>query len=490
MNLLLSLASAGLAILIFPDFNLRLLAPVALTPLLIAASREAAFWRRFLLGEVSGIVYWGGVCHWIEGVLENHGGMAAPLAWFSFAVFCTLKGLHTAVFTALAGPVVSRWWALPGVAALWSGIERLHGKFGFAWLMLGNAGIDMGVPLRLAPAVGVYGVSFAFAMMGAAVALVFLRARRSCLYPLLALPALYVLPEMPEPLAGQDTAVAVQGNAPQSHRWTQEQLRELVRTMGLLSIRQSLDPERPLPTLLLWPESPAPLYFYSDPDFQAEAKRLARTIRTHFLFGTVAYDPRTQAPLNRALLLNPYGEIATSYDKMYLVPFGEFVPPVFSWVNRITQEAGDFQAGRQVVVSRVDNHTLGTVICYESAFPELVRRFVAEGAELVVNISNDGYFGRSAARGQHVLLARMRAAENRRWLLRSTNDGFTVAIDPGGRITDTLPPYEANAGRLNFNWIPLKTPYTTNGDWFAWSSLGLGIVSALLAQILPNRSID
>jgi len=329
--------------------------------------------------------------------------------------------------------------------------------------------------------VGVYGVSFVFAMMATAVAIVILRMPRMFVLPLGMLPLLYLLPDLPPPLAGQDTAVAVQGNAPQSYRWTGEKIRELMTQMSMHSLQVSLDARRPAPTLLLWPESPAPLYFYNDPDFQSEAKRLARSIKTHFLFGTVAYDPNTSAPLNRALLLNPNGEIVSSYDKMYLVPFGEFVPPVFGFVNRITQEAGDFQPGGRVVVSNIDNHKLGTVICYESAFPELVRRFARDGAELIINITNDGYFGRTAARYQHLLLARMRAAENSRWLLRITNDGVTAAIDPGGRLTDQLPPYRDIAGRLNFNWIPARTVYSRHGDWFAWMCLGLGIAGCVAA---------
>ncbi len=482
MNLLLSLLSAGLLILVYPPFDLRILAPVALAPLLIAVSRQDNWYSRFLLGQAAGMFYWGGVCYWIEFVLENHGGMETWLAWVSFLVFCFLKGLHTAVFAALVGPMLGKPWAVLGVAALWTGMERLHGEFGFQWLLLGNAGIEMGVPMRLVPWVGVYGVSFVFAMMSVGVALVVLRAPRSFLLPLAILPPLYLLPDLPPPLAGQDTAVAVQGNAPQSARWTVDAIRELQNRMAMQSLQTSIDANRPSPTLLLWPESPAPLYFYTDPEFQAEAKRLARTIRTHFLFGTVAYDPRTNAPLNRALLLNPNGEPVTSYDKMYLVPFGEFVPPVFTWVNRITQEAGDFQPGKQVVVSRIDNHTFGTVICYESAFPELVRRFADEGAEMIVNLTNDGYFGRTSARGQHLLLARMRAAENRRWLLRVTNDGTTAAIDPAGRMTDTLAPFESVAGRLNFNWIPLKTAYTRHGDWFAWMCLALGLLAVVACR--------
>ncbi len=122
------------------------------------------------------------------------------------------------------------------------------------------------------------------------------------------------------------------------------------------------------------------------------------------------------------------------YDKIKLVPFGEFVPDIFGWVNRITKEAGDFAPGERVVEFPVNGHRIGAFICYESAFPDLVRQFASDGAEVLVNLSNDGYFGHSAAREQHLELVRMRAAENRRWILRATNDGITATIDPAGRV--------------------------------------------------------
>ena len=119
------------------------------------------------------------------------------------------------------------------------------------------------------------------------------------------------------------------------------------------------------------------------------------------------------------------------YDKVNLVPFGEFVPWPFGFANKISTEVGDFAPGQRVVVSPVGDHKIGTFICYESVFPNFVRKFAADGAEVLFNISNDGWFGKSAAREQHLSMVRMRAAENRRWILRSTNDGITATIDPG-----------------------------------------------------------
>ena len=153
-----------------------------------------------------------------------------------------------------------------------------------------------------------------------------------------------------------------------------------------------------------------------------------------FLFGAVGFTPQRE-PLNSAVMLDSSGKIVDRYDKINLVPFGEFIPPMFGWVNRITKEIGDFVPGERVVVFPLDGHNLGAFICYESVFPDLVRQFVHAGAEVLVNLSNDGYFGHSAAHQQHLEIVRMRAAENRRWILRATNDGITAAIDPAGALS-------------------------------------------------------
>ncbi|MEZ5353096.1 MAG: apolipoprotein N-acyltransferase [Bryobacteraceae bacterium] len=484
INLGLALASALLLIVLFPGWDLTFLAPVALAPLLLSAARERDGRRRLINGLLAGTLYWGGVCHWILFVVEHHGGMTPPLSWLAFALFALAKGALFAAFAYAAGPLMRRPWAVPAAAALWTGLERLNGPLGFAWLLLGNAGSDMGLPMRLAPITGAYGISFVFALMSAAFATAILRLPRLHLAPLLALPLLLLLPPLPPPVPGSESAAVVQPNVPQSQAWTEESLESTVRRVAAGSLQAALEQGQPEPALLLWPENPAPFYYYSDRAFRDEANRIARVTGTPFLFGTVGFTP-SNSPLNSAVLLAPSGKVLSRYDKMYLVPFGEFVPPLFSWVNRITQEAGDFSPGREVVVSPVGSHRLGTFICYESAFPELVRRFANQGGEVLVNLTNDGYFGRSAARRQHLLLARMRAAENRRWLLRPTNDGYTVSIDPAGRPREALPAFEFATGRLKFSWIQEKTLYTRLGDWFAWTCLVLGL-GGFLAALMPR----
>jgi len=465
LNVLLALLTAALLVLAFPRVNFSPLAAVALTPLLVALARESRLRGRFLLGFLAGVAYWFGACYWIQFVLEVHGGMGAAGSWGAFLLFCLAKALHVAFFALAAGAVIRRAFAIPAIAALWVAIEATHGSLGFAWQALGNAGIEMGIPMRLAPYTGVYGLSFIFAATSTALALVALRRRRVELAWLLALPLLYLLPPLPAARRGAERAVLVQPNLSESEEWTWASLVKARMNVGALSLGAALSGNGTPPRLLVWPEVPAPFEFDEDPEFRGEMTRIARAAQTSLLFGTIARTP-AGAPLNSAILLGPGGDYLGRYDKMNLVPFGEFVPPPFGFVNRITKEAGDFQPGNKITVFRSEGRRIGAFICYEAVLPNFVRRFASEGAEVFVNISNDGWFGRSAAREQHLNIVRMRAAENRRWILRSTNDGLTVAIDPAGRILGRLPPFERATLDTHFSFAGEKTLYTRWGDWF------------------------
>ncbi|MCS7316527.1 MAG: apolipoprotein N-acyltransferase, partial [Bryobacteraceae bacterium] len=160
-------------------------------------------------------------------------------------------------------------------------------------------------------------------------------------------------------------------------------------------------------------------------------------------------------------------------------------PRPFTFLNKITSEAGDFVPGNQLVVLPAGERKIGAFVCYEAVFPELVRRFAAAGAELLVNISNDGWYGRTAARLQHLKIARMRAVENRRWLLRATNDGLTVVVDPAGRLRRQLPAFTQAAMGVRFAFAGDRTLYMRYGDWFV-ALCALGSLAALLATQIPR----
>lgn len=481
----LAILSALLSIAVFPRWGLVWLAPVCLTPLLWAVFREPNPWRRALLGWAAGFVYWFGVCYWIRHVLEQYGGMNVALVWLAFLLFCLSRALHWVLFAWLAGYLIHSRWAIWTTAALWTGLERVYGPFGFAWFVLGNAGIDMGVPMRLAPITGVYGLSFVFAMMGAAVTLVILRRPRMHLAPLAVLPLLFLVPPLPDKATGTETAVVVQPNIEERSTWTTPATEDTIKRVVYQTLDVALTAS-PRPRVILWPEVPAPFYYEADPYFREQVAQLARLTRTDFLFGAVAQTPQ-RAPLNAVFQLGPDGNFVARYDKINLVPFGEFTPPLFEWIGKISSEAGSFAPGRNILTFPVAGGRAGVFICYESVFPHFVREFALRGAGVLLNLSNDGYFGRSAAREQHLLIARMRAAENRRWLIRATNDGITATIDPAGRVDRKLEPYARVAARMEFGWRTDETAYTKYGDWFVWGCLAVGLASCVFARRRRER---
>ncbi|MCZ2154815.1 MAG: apolipoprotein N-acyltransferase, partial [Bryobacterales bacterium] len=399
----LALLSGVLLVLVFPDANFTYLAPFALAPLLYAVSVVQRPIQRLFLGWICGIVYWLGACYWIQFTLATYGDLNLGLSMLALALFALIKALHMAAFGLVAGWLMQRWWAIPATAAAWVAIERTHGPLGFAWQALGNAGIDMSLLLRLAPIVGVYGLSFAFVAMNVALVLVALRRPRRQLAWLLLFPLLFALPAMPEAESGQNQALLVQPNVTDQESWSFQEARSMqdrifsLSSVGLRVLKNRKD------ALVIWPELPAPVPYYADAEFRERTHQFAREQKVWFLFGTVGYTPQRE-PKNSAVLINPQGEFVDRYDKTFLVPFGEYVPPFFEWVGKVSNETGNFVPGNRTVVFPMRAYKMSAIICYESAFPHLVRRFPDAGAEVLANLSYDGYFGNLSARRQHVNL--------------------------------------------------------------------------------------
>jgi apolipoprotein N-acyltransferase len=484
VNWILALASAGLLVLLFPPFNLYWLSPLALAPLLIACARESSWRWRFAFGYAAGIVYWFGLCHWIQWTLAHHAAMGDGLAWLLLGLFCLAKALQLGVFASLSGLVIRKPYAVPAIAALWVAIEWTHSYTAFEWLNLGNAASDLPLPLRLAPITGVWGISFSLAMIAVVVASLAARTQRHPAFWLAVLPALYLLPDVPAAQPGTTGAVVVQPNIDDEAVWTGDLLRDTERQMRLFSL--SVAGKDRKTSIIVWPEVPAPFY-ENDPDFAALVSGMARQADAAVLTGVVAHVGGRGAPLNSALLIDAKGNRVSRYDKVNLVPFGEFVPWPFGMITqKISTEAGDFAAGSNVAVSRMDGHRIGAFICYEAVFPSYVRRFADSGAEVLFNISNDSWFGKTAARYQHLLIVRMRAAENRRWIVRSTNDGVSGVVDPAGRVVRTLPEFEESSARLPYGYVTGTTFYTRHGDWFVLLC-GLGALGAVTSAVLPAR---
>jgi apolipoprotein N-acyltransferase len=241
------------------------------------------------------------------------------------------------------------------------------------------------------------------------------------------------------------------------------------------------------PGIVVWPEVPAP-FSLQDPIFGSRALRIARGAGNGFLVGVIDSKPLANgqsAPSNSAALLGPGGKLDFIYDKIHLVPFSEYVPwrNWFFFARDLTGLVGDFQHGSEYRVGQLPGGPFSAYICYEAIFPNEVRRFTLAGAQLFVNISDDGWFGGSGAPAQHLAMAQVRAVENRRWLLRDTNDGITVSVDPYGRIVARLPTKIRGEVDAPYAFRADLTPYARWGDWLAW----LCVLAALVLVFKAAR---
>jgi apolipoprotein N-acyltransferase len=363
------------------------------------------------------------------------------------------------------------------------------------------------IPLaRIASFTGVYGISFEIMLVNTAVAATFLvrRHRRQALL-IAAMAATFVLQAgrwLPVPAQTlMRKALLVQENIPilDNSGWTKDYFEDTLRELKRITVHpmnsETARVGEGLPgNLVVWPESPAP-FFSGDPLFRDSISGLARETRSWVVSGAVGIQNAMQAPpqattiFNSAVLVSPAGDWVSRYDKVHLVPFGEYVPfrRLFAFAGGLTKEVGDFQAGTSRAPLDAGGVKLGVFICYESIFPDEVRQFAFTGAQVLVNISNDGWYGDSGAYAQHLNQSRMRAVENNRWLLLDTNTGVTASVDPNGRLVAQLPRKVRATLIAPYALSDVTTFYTRHGDWFAYLCAIISIVM-LLTSISFRRS--
>jgi apolipoprotein N-acyltransferase len=277
----------------------------------------------------------------------------------------------------------------------------------------------------------------------------------------------------------------VQANISLDQSWEEPEASQLLDGITQLS----LDSAPPAVTgnlrLLVWPETPTPFSLAEDSGFLRRAENIAIQSRSYFLLNNIGR--MGDAPTNSAALLEPSGRIVSRYNKIRLVPFGEFVP-MKDWLyfaGSLVEKVGDFAPGTQLTVSPIGGHRLATVICYESIFPDFARQFVRRGAELLVVITDDAWFGSSSAPFQHLRMGVVRAVENRRYLIRVANTGVTAIIDPYGRIISRVPTNERVVIDGVVRFRSDLTFYAKYGDVFA----GANVAAVLLfgAAGMANR---
>jgi apolipoprotein N-acyltransferase len=525
-NLKYSLAAAALSGLMlvacFPKFHWRGLAWVACLPLLAALANEKRLKHAFLLGYVCGAFFFAGSCYWFITVMEFYGHLAPALSVVVLILFVIIDSTFFGGFGLAMGWAARRspGWALALSPFLWMAMElaRTYLITGFPWNLLGYAVQAHGIR-QIASVTGVYGLSFLAVATSALLAWVLLTPRRAraglvlAVWLALLLLAQWRLAPPPE-TAGKELAVLIQPNVPLNEAdldawipWRDPtQLQQLVQfsvsAVGRFSPHKlaaasvgsdtAIDNRQSAienPPLLVWAENPAPFYFTRDPIFRHAMENMARQTHAFVIANTIIpVDGNDEEITNSAFTLDPDGREVSRYDKIHLVPFGEYVP---GWalpglVHKITSEVGNFVPGSSYPVAKTPGGGIGVFICYEAIIPQLARKLVANGAGVMVNISNDAWYGDSAAAYQHLEMARLRAIENYRYLLRATDNGLTTLIDPYGRVVEEIPRYQRLAMPAHFDFETQQTFYTRHGDLFAWLSAAVGALMLILGSTMKE----
>jgi apolipoprotein N-acyltransferase len=545
----LVLVSAALQIVIFPLPGMYWLAWIAVAPLLVAILRArspqtlqldgqtrllpASPWQGFLLGYACGILWFAGTCYWIFDTMHRYGGMPLPAATLALILFCMYVGLYHGMFglllalvagagsnhsrsdkkldktglkSAAAGAAIRR--ALGAAPFLWVAVELARTRItAFPWELLGYAQTANFGLTRITTLTGVYGLSFEIALVNSVFAAAFLvpndapKERRKLLLAAACVAAMVLQAGQllsPPPVAPDHTALLVQPNIPilEGGAWTKQYFEDTLRDLTAKSLHpdgEAGERDNSHFDLIVWPESPSPFYT-NDPMFRNAVSSLAKQSGTWVVAGAIGITPAmhsggtTSQIFNSAALVNPQGEWVGRYDKVHLVPFGEYLPfpQLFAFAGGLTKEVGEFQRGSSHTPLNAGGERFGMFICYESIFPDEVRQGPLQGADALLNISNDGWYGDSGAWKQHLQQTEMRAIENDRWLLAGTNTGMTASIDPYGRIVAATPRKVRTTLAAPYALISGTTFYTRHGDWFAYLCAIIS-AGALLARFVFSR---
>ena len=452
-ELLLCGLSAILLILSFPNANLWLLAWFGFVPLFFSLNNKSLK-QAFALFFIAGVIFWSGVIYWLVHVTLP--GTIVLILYL--ALYFGIFGLIIRPFTRN-----SNRYTLILIPVIWVCLEYLRGKLftGFPWALLGYSQYLNLWVIQIADITGVWGVSFLVMLVNVLLVEIIWAAKNKLkprfkkavlsLVLILALILLYGYYRLrPEPVAAASAPLKVcviQGNIQQDLKWVPENNGYIIKKYLYLSSRALKEK----PDLIIWPEAALPAVLEDEPQYYQKVCDFSKSMHTPLLFGAVTR--RGGLYYNSALLLSGKGELLGRYDKLHLVPFGEYVPlkNIFSFLQTIAP-IGDIAAGREYAIFEVPSHkpkvSLATLICFEDLFPELSREFVKNGAQILVNITNDAWYMHTSAPYQHLQASVLRAVENRRPLVRSANTGISGFIAPTGKIISLV---RDKAGREIFS---------------------------------------
>ena len=493
---LLATVSAGLLALAFPTADIGGLAFIALVPLLVAIRGEPPA-RAFWWGSLAGLLFYLLSISWVTRTMTTYGGMSFSVSALVLLALSAYLALYFGLFCYGLSLIGGAAWpiGLLAPAALWVALEylRSYALTGFPWALLGYTQYRSTTLVPMASVTGVYGLSFLVVLVNIALAQLAAtagdRLRTMLLAGVLAL-ALVWSPRLlsPSPArAGEEQELGVtlvQGNIDQALKWDPAMQ---AATIDLYR-RLSLDAATGAPGLIVWPETAVPFFLRYEPTLRGRVADVAAETGSYLLVGSPDVEPGAQSGggdryHNSAFLISPQRELLGKYDKIHMVPFGEYVPlkSILFFVHKLAYGIGDFEPGQTYTIFHLPRGRFAATICYEAIFPDQVRRYVKDGADFLVNITNDAWFGRSAAPAQHLAMAALRAAENHRYLIRAANTGISAIIDPTGRILEASGLFvpAVISGRIRL--VQGETFYTSHGDLFAWLCVAF-VVAVFMAK--------
>lgn len=476
LTLLWSACSGLLLACAFPGPDLAFTAWFALIPLLLVMSR-----RPFASGFAAGCAFFAPLLYWLNIVMTTYGQLHP---FFSLIAHLMLV-VYLALFFGATTWLSCRFEAvlrLPMIVILplvWVALEYLRGLLfsGFPWGLLGYSQHGLPWMIQSADLSGVYGVSLLLLLLNCAVAGLFIAprwwfSRLAAVVVLLLMTGhlgygYWRLSTDPDRRDEQFKVALVQGNIDQAIKWNSDQRQKTIekyRELSAQAASEEID-------LIIWPEAATPFYLQDNSPLSRQVQSIPRELGSYLLVGSPAYERNDYDGeyryFNSAYLFSPQGQPLGRSDKIHLVPFGEYVPlgQLLSFINKLVVGVGDFSAG-QVQPLTLDGHSLGVLICYEAVFPELARDYVRQGSDLLVNITNDAWFGRSPASRQLLAMTQFRAIENRVWIARAANTGISALVAPSGKVTVSTPLFEALQVSAQVGLGAQPTFYNRFGDLF------------------------
>jgi apolipoprotein N-acyltransferase len=504
MQAIVAAISAFLLILAFPDAGLWPLAWVALVPLLVLLSREIDPVRAFFVSWLFAGLFFYGSCYWLTYAMIRYGSIPAPIAYLLLTIPSIIVGAVPALFLALLSAVVSKYGPRAVLLAplFWTASEWARlGVTGQLWNAIGYSqayalsGYGFPVLIQSARWGGVYLVGLLIVAINAAIAYVWLERRWRSLVEAFAIAAAVMLvifvaaggtkvQSVSADLPFLDV-VAVQPNVPMVAASSLQEAADLLdrhrllSEQGLSQMKNNGGDER----LVIWPESPMNFQWANDTEMRDYISAFAQRNQTNLILNALEPAPGNGA-YNSALLINPAGHLVRQYDKIRLLPFGEYVP-VPRWIpgaGLVPAMVGDFTPGADYPLLPVGDINAAAFICFESAFPSISRNFSERGADILINISNDGYLGPTPVLKQHLANAVFRAVENRLTVVRVTNTGITALINGTGTVQDATPAFTETVRVWRVYAAPhTQTLYTRFGDIIPGVCLAISLGLLLLA---------